>query len=580
MPDIFAPSAASVVRHTRELARVADLPRRSWTREEAEDLAAEMTGILKTPAGTMALRPVQALALYEVGTRGGLFAPMAVGSGKTIVSLLSPEVANAKRPLLLVPAKLLDKTDRDRRELSRHWRLPDFLRLMSYEWLGREQAADALEKFLPDFVAADECHRLSRSSSAVSRRVRRFFAAHRAKFVAMSGTVTKRSLHDYAHLLRWVFGDDLEQMPLPRDYHDLEVWADALDERKGQLRRAHPGALECLCDAAERERWRTDARGAARSAYRRRLVETPGVIATTESAVDATLTVRAVEPPVPEVVEQAFDKLRKMWRTPDDWPLADGMQVRRHAIELSLQFFYVWSPRPPDLWLEKRKAWAKFCRQVLGHSRTLDTELQVRRWAEARGDCEQLREWLAVKDSFEPNTVPVWMGDGALAFAADWAERERGIVWVEHVVFGERLERDFGLPYYGRQGRDRRGRAIEDHPPREPMAASIASSGEGRNLQAWSRNLVTSWPANGKAAEQLLGRTHREGQEADEVEVDVVVACAEHAGAFWQSVADCRYVEQSTGAPQKLLLAGIDVPGADEVAQRLGPRWRRDSRGE
>jgi hypothetical protein len=577
MPNLFVTPGASVVRYTPELARVADLPRRSWTPAETEDLASRMTEILKTPTGTMRLRPVQALALYDVGTCDGLFAPMAVGSGKTLVSFLAPEMRGAQRPVLLVPAKLVDKTDRDRRILSRHWKIAPFLRVMTYEFLGQPQNAEALEKFKPDFLVADEGHKLRNTDAAVTRRVRRFFSEQRVPFIVMSGTMTKRSLLDFAHLMRWVYANDLEQMPLPRNHHDLEIWADAVDERKGQVRRADPGALECLYNEVERERSRTDRRGAARSAIRRRLVETAGIVATTETPVDATLAIEAVEPPQPGVIEEAFRKLRKDWQTPDDWPLTDAIEVRRHALELALGMYYVWDPRPPDIWIDRRRAWAKYCRKVLSHSKKLDTEAQVRKWAQERGDCAELSDWLAVRDMFEPNTRPVWLTDEVAKFVADWAREERGIVWVEHVALGEKLEREFGLPYYGRQGRDRSGRYIEDHPADEPMVASIASSGEGRNLQAWNKNLVTSWPANGKGAEQLLGRTHREGQSADEVYVEFFATCAEHLISFWQSHSDCRYVLDTTGSQQKLLLASANVTGLDGL--RAGhPRWDRDFR--
>lgn len=39
--------------------------------------------MLKTPRGTMRLRPIQAIALAEIGMYGGLFGPIPVGEGKT-----------------------------------------------------------------------------------------------------------------------------------------------------------------------------------------------------------------------------------------------------------------------------------------------------------------------------------------------------------------------------------------------------------------------------------------------------------------------------------------------------------------
>lgn len=522
----------------------------------------------------MKLRPLQAVALYEIGTEGGLFGPLRVGLGKTLISLLAPVVAFAERPLLLIPAKLQDKTERDRRALAHHWDLPNFLRIMTYEWLGREQASDAIEKFLPDIIISDESHKLSNIRTAgVARRVRRFMHEHpETKFIAMSGTVTKRSLHDFAHMLHW--SHDIDKMPVPKTYSDLEMWADALDERKGQTKRVDPGALEALCNEEEMKTWREgERRRAARSAFRRRLIETPGIVATYETPIDATLTVSGVETLVPKKIDEAFETLRADWETPDGWTFSDGLMMFQYARELALGLYYIWSPRPPKEWLEARRVWHQYVRRILKHSRKLDTEFQVRR---AHPDAEELRAWTAIKDNFTPNTVPVWLDDSVLEYCANWAFLNKGIIWTEHVFFGERLERDFGLAYYGRRGVDSRGKSIDDHPPGEPLVASVQSNAEGRNLQAWSKALITSSPANGKQYEQLLGRLHRDGQEADEVEFDLLVNCVEHAGAFWQAMSDCRYVQDATGSPQKLLLAGVNVLTPDDVAARPGPRWQKD----
>src|SRR6185437_10528673 len=50
-----------------ELARIKAIPRRTWTDAALVDLAREMTDVLRTRAGSMALRPVQALALHDLG---------------------------------------------------------------------------------------------------------------------------------------------------------------------------------------------------------------------------------------------------------------------------------------------------------------------------------------------------------------------------------------------------------------------------------------------------------------------------------------------------------------------------------
>ena len=62
--NAISPFGSQSVARTTEVARIAALPRRAWTDEAAKELAAMLTRELKTPQGTQALRPVQAIALY------------------------------------------------------------------------------------------------------------------------------------------------------------------------------------------------------------------------------------------------------------------------------------------------------------------------------------------------------------------------------------------------------------------------------------------------------------------------------------------------------------------------------------
>lgn len=572
------------VTRTAELRRIVEMPRRAWSEEDARDMATRLTELLRTPSGAMALRPVQAIALVEIGVRGGLFGIMRVGAGKTLTSLLAPVVAEAERPVLLIPSKLVGKTKRDYLALREHWDIPEPT-IITYEKLGRAQSADALEKLAPDLIVADEAHKLKNLKAAVTRRVRRWMRENPStKFVAMSGTVAKRSLYDYAHMLRWALKTDV---PLPDDYTDLTTWADALDERKNMLRRADPGSLIDLCDDEERAEWgkdaqamgqkkamlfaatpNTTARVAARKAYRRRLIETEGVIATQESDIDATLTLAAVAPPASAAVDSAFDHLRKTWETPDGEPISDAPSMYRHAREIALGFYYRWNPRPPRDWLDARRTWCAFVRQTLARSRTLDSELQVKR---EYPDVRELTDWLDVKNKFTPRTELVWIDNSVMDFAADWLASNTGILWVEHVQFAHALARFTGSRYYG-QGN---ASDAEQHPRGESMILSIEAGREGLNLQPWSTNFVLSPPPDGERWEQMLGRTHRDGQEADEVTVDVAAFCIDHVDSFWQARAGARYVADSLGSPQKLLVADYDFPTVDDLAGRKGGRWNK-----
>lgn len=541
------------VQRTRELARVAGLPRRKWADAHAEEMARRLTEELRAPGGTMTLRPVQAMALAEIKALGGILAPIRVGAGKTLISLLAGSVVGAKRPVLLVPAKLRDKTQRDLGALRRQWRIPTNLRVISYEMLGRADHAELLEEIAPDLIVADEVHRIKNPRAAVTRRVIRYLAKGACGLVAMSGTITRRSLRDYAHLLQRALG--VEQAPVPRGWSELEEWSDALDETKGD-RNVEVGALELLTGDAEAGV--VDPLARCRMAFRRRLVETPGVVATEEHALGTALSISFVRPPVPRAITAALEKLRADWELPDGTPLADALAIWRHAREISLGFWYRWAPAAPLPWLQTRRDWCSACREVLSNNRrNLDSELQVVRAVDAGLYPKlvgHLERWREVKDSFVPNPVAEWLSNVVVAEAAKRAEKEPAIVWYEHRAVADELE-EWGLDIYGARGLNARGRMIEDADPMRSVAASIASNSEGRNLQAWSRNLILSPPASGASFEQLLGRTHRDGQQADEVSCLVVVTCEEHEASFRQALADARYVQDCTGVPQKLLYA-------------------------
>jgi hypothetical protein len=570
-------SSNRAVQNTLEVQRIHAIPRRIWTDAEAQTFAVELSAVLRKARGQMSLRPIQAQALLEAGTQGGLFGPIRVGGGKTLLSLLLPYVLDSRRPLLILPAKLIEKTKREMRELAEHWPIPNFIRIVSYEILGRAGHAELLEKYEPDLIVADECHKLKSPKAAVTKRVSRFMNAHPGvRFAAISGTITTRSVKDYAHILRWCL--DPGRCPLPNSWSELEDWSDALDEKTSGENTCDPGFLLSFSDAEEIVKH--GRLTAARIAVRRRLTDTPGVVATREiHDASCTLTLQALMIDTSNEVERAFTTLREDWTTPDGWPISDPMTLWRHARELALGFYYRWDPRPPDAWLFARKDWSAMCREILSSNRrNLDSELQVTNAVDQGLYPEALpllTHWRSVKDTFEPNTVPVWLDDSVIKACNLWATREPGIVWTEHRAFAVELSRVSHLQYYGRLGLNSQSRPIEKHDTSESMIASVASNSEGRNLQHWSRGLVVSPPPNGRIWEQLLGRMHRDGQRADEVTYEPIVSCLEHVTALHQAIADAHYIEHSTGQAQKLIYADKIIPYPEDIEARPGYRWHK-----
>ena len=73
--------------------------------------------------------------------------------------------------------------------------------------------------------------------------------------------------------------------------------------------------------------------------------------------------------------------------------------------------------------------------------------------------------------------------------------------------------------------------------------------------------------------QQMIGRTHRPGQQADEVEVEVLLGCLEHVNAWRRARTAAEAVRDTTGADSKLLIADVTWPSDVELASLRGARW-------
>ena len=105
-----------------------------------------------------------------------------------------------------------------------------------------------------------------------------------------------------------------------------------------------------------------------------------------------------------------------------------------------------------------------------------------------------------------------------------------------------------GFPHYGA--------GTDATQARDPIiVASMEAQGTGKNLQHYCRNLFTSMPLNGTTFEQVCGRTHRSGQEADEVVIDWFGHTPETADALSVVIEDAEFVQETTGQRQKVLYA-------------------------
>lgn len=512
----------------------------------------DYTERLRVPGGTMVLKPIQNLALHWVEQKKGLVGPLAVGSGKTIISLLASVILKAQRPVLFVPPTLQIPLRREIEKLSKHFRLPTNLYIIPYSQLSVASSTALLEQIKPDLIICDEAHMIKSASSARTKRVLRYFRQYpTTRFIALSGTLTSKGLRDYAHLCELALR---EGSPLPTEEADLIAWANCIDSGSQPQERdwsafAAFSDLRHIPDTNRRQ-------DEARAVFQRRFTRTPGVVATTEASVQCSLNLYEREVETPPEVEDALAALRRSWSRPDGEVMESALDMWRLGMQLSQGFWlrWVWPNGVVDHeWLNARAEWHRQVRYVVERSITgLDSPFLV--WqAVSRGLLTQpdiIRAWAAwdaVRHRPTPPTETVWISDFLIRDALRWLrEHPRGLIWHNDRATEAAL-RAAGVPTYGRK----------EVPPldgsRKGMALSVRVHGTGLNLQyAHSENLILSFPSSGKTMEQLLGRTHRQGQEADEVTLHYYQHTVAAREAVITARADARYNEDTQGSPMKL----------------------------
>jgi hypothetical protein len=565
-----------------EFQRILHLPRRPPPAPDS--LREHLTRVLGRHANPYpgTLYDVQAQALYEAWRYGGLLAPIRVGGGKTLLCFLLPLVMRAERAVVVAPAALEQDYSREFAKLAQHWhgKAPLFL---SYERLSAKTSGtrrdskgvayqeDLLARLAPDLLIFDEVHKVRNHGAVCTKRVKRYLQAHPAtRVAATSGSLTRQSLKDFAHIALWTLRN---RCPVPTTYGDLEAWSSATDELDGLAPRVGFGALVQLCTAQERTHLDV---ATVRGAVQRRLLETAGVISTRDGPLGIPLEVHAIGPICEDpAINTAFESVRLRWELPTGMPMVDALEVTRQAKTIGCGYFLDYQPRPPESWLTARRNWATYCRDVVRYNqRSIDSEALVKDHVRSGllHDGGLLSQWERAEPSYDPSAHAVveWISREAIETAAAWVEEHRGIVWTGNIALGVALSKALAIPFYGAEGMTSDGAFILDHRPGYPMIASKQANGTGRNLQrGWSRNLFFTTPG-----EQVIGRTHRVGQQADKVTCSLFVGCFEHVVAFEKELSRAHYSEELTGDAQRLVYAVKTVPSARSVAARPGFRWQ------
>jgi len=551
-----------------EIQRALAVPRRALRTD------VDMTPVLSRPGGQIALRPIQSAALAELRYLGGLFAPLALGDGKTLVGLLAATVLGKQRPLYLTDASLVKQVTKEAARFGVHFVVVEPA-VRSYEMLSHPRHADTvLREVAPDLVVLDEGHRVCPAPgtrSARRDRMVRFLSAHpHIAVVVLSGTILQKPLAAYAWAMCRALG---EWSPVPNDATVLLHWGQCADIG------AAPSDLDVAWirpliksfgepDDGGGVRDKTRRRQQkARSALLRRVRTAPGVVIGQPIMCNATLLVRLRRPPVPEVVRKAIEDVRAGVR-PDGEAVLDEAEGTRLEGQLAQGFHYYidWARRggPDEEWIGARRAWAGIVARELtekareGYDSAALVETTIQGQIErhgARGYIERAFEaWKAVRDRKwdEKLQSTMWLDPYLARWAATQA-RAMGvptIIWYEYVEMEEALRAEGIDVCY----------TIPDKAPKRPIALSRRAFGQGAHLADWCWNILLGVAGGDTAFAvtwQLFGRTHRPGQEADLVGFDICVHTPRLLGAWQRVRRDAEQEELSTTVPNLVALATV-----------------------
>jgi len=475
------------------------------------------------------------------------------------------------------------------------------LYVMPYSLLSSQTGEEELRTIAPDLVIADEVHYLSDRTSARTRRLFAFFEETAPAFVGLSGTITDKTLRDYWHLIKFALGD---QSPLPRYASEVNDWAAAIDSGAFESPAAQRVLTKLRDWAAARDRLNlsayTNDQAGLRRAYQLRMNTSPGVVSTGLAEIGTALVLADLGelPPPNEALADLVTKVETLWETPNGDEIEHAIHAAKWLYELSAGFYneLTWpevetfarrrgiDPIEAEVVLGAAKAhhsagqeYARALRSwIKKHARPgLDTPFLIgsemsRSGADAVGaDLFDLwAAWKGLDFDSRPDRdsravrVCSYKIDAAVKWAQAQAQDKGAILWVYHQEIGRWLAQELlraGLPVLHCPAGPAHNAAITD--PRNVdklVVASLKAHGTGKNLQHFQHQLFVQWPRNARLAEQVLGRTHRNGQEADELVVATMNATVFDRMAFAACLGDALYIHQSTGNRQKLILCRYD----------------------
>ena len=584
------------------------------------------------------LWPVQAEAVAAYELYNGLFAPIGVGWGKTLVTLMIANKAylsGTRKIALLIPPEILAQlvgTDiawarvrvpisypihilggkdlRTRRALCKSDKKG--LYILPYSLLSTQDTVDNLNDIKPDLIICDEAHKLKNRSAARTNRLFNMIETRKPAGVCLSGTITQKSIKDYYHLIKWCLN---RHCPLPLSTHLANDWSVVLDSAATQngnqwVSETHQGPLLPLIDWARNHLpgngpYQENVAG-FRKAYEARFRTSPGVVSSGDSDIGTSLTLCNN----PVIVNEAYPGYKKLEelgkRVTDEWLTPNGDEID-HAIhiwkwlnEIYGAGFYNELTWPDSETYATRKSisldestgillkakehhsygqiYTKALRQWLERNATpgIDTPFLVGSEMSRNGPdnvgrdlYNTWRDWKDLDFEGRPDRdsrairVCDFKVQACVTWATQFADKEYGcIIWYYHQAIGlwlkEQLDRLPTEIVHCPAGERFNAQIVDKKNANKIVIASMTAHGTGKNLQHFEHQYFMQWPRQAHVAEQTLGRTHRNGQMADELRVHMNLTSLFDQLNFAACLNDALYQQQTTGTRQKVIYCNYD----------------------
>jgi hypothetical protein len=584
----------------REMNRILSIP---VNKPISKELHEKFSGATLLPSAEIdSLLTAQTEAIVAYLQTGGLWAYVGVGKGKALISIACAAAAYRKglrKILLLIPPKLTIQTVEKvlpwlRRQLpvnlpvhvlsgktkkmrQRASTEKSGLFIMAWSQLSIVDTDELLASVAPELIIADEAHNLANKGSSRYKRVNRYMVENPdTEFVALSGTMGKKSLNDYYHIMKWCLKKDC---PMPRTQVEVDNWANILDtsfsEYTSDVTMVPMLNWAKLQGRTELER---DIAG-YRKAFNHRLATTRGVVfAIGDDDIGTSILFNNKPVEVPDDYEgmAELNRLREQLHLLDTSPDGDVIDYAihkfRHDYELTVGFYNSLKWPSVEKVMERRKLSHYEAEDLLERSRDFhranqEYHKELRTWLQEYAcakldtplllanamsvykrkkeeyekdntlevphnpvgsdlyDAWEVKNKFDFEERLERDSKPVRVCDYKIQAAKKWAQElkkgEGAIVWYHNNEVGKwafQVMKEAGLDVvFCDAGKIGYKNVNDEANYSKIMIVSITAYKEGLNLQKIKHSYYLQFPRAAHYAEQCLGRNHRTGCTYDEL---------------------------------------------------------------